>query len=184
MKEKEEIQKYRKRFGYFASLTILVTILHLLGFILFQSLATYDSVENIYQGSFSLMFCYSSTQFALTLGSLKNDFGFLKALGGVTSIVLGLLMVFLSTRAVKGKFLCHYIATGLYLLDTLFLIPEAILSFAGTYSLKYDAVSLCVSLCIHLLFLSLLVYSCYIARKIEKFEDNLPIYSSEEKKSL
>lgn len=182
--KQEALDRLRKTYGYLASVTLFVTILHLIGFILFQSFSTYDSVTNEYSNTYGMMFSFSSAQFAMTLGSLRKDFGFVKIMGAIVSVLLGLSIIFLSTQAVKGKLLCHYIGVGLYFFDSCFLIPEAILSAQMRYPLGLSTGGIIVSVILHAVFLIVLGYSLWIAIRISKAEMNMPIQTSKENKSL
>ena len=182
--KKESIEKLRKIYGYLASLTIFVTIIHLIGFILFQSFAAYDSVSLEYSNTYGMAFSFSASQFAMTLGSLKNDLGFVKLLGAITSVLLGLSIIFLSTQAVTGNLLCRYIGVGLYILDTLFVLPEVILSLQNKFPLKLSVAGISLSVLLHLVFLLILGYSLYIAIKLQKAEKYIVGYNPKENKSL
>ncbi len=182
--ENSTIAKLRKTYGYLASAIIVITIIHLLGFILLQSLISLNENKDAFNGAFGMMLSYSTTQFAITIASKNFNLGLIKASGAIFSIVLGLVTIFLSSQAVKGKFIYHYIACGLYFLDTLFLIPEIILSCLKTFPLYLDIVGIIVSIIIHLIACSVLIYSLIVARKLEIEEKNKPLYDSKEKKSL
>ena len=182
--ENDKITKLRKIYGYLASSTIVLTIIHLLGFILLQTQISLDDSTKAFKNTFGLMLSFNSTQLACTLFSNNLNVSLVKASGAIFSIVLGLIIIFLSSQAVKGKFIYHYIGVGLYFLDTLCIIPEIILSLLKIYPLNLDVVSIIVTLIIHVIAIAVLVYSLVIARKLQKDEENKPLYDSKENKSL
>lgn len=182
--ENDKYTKLKKVYGYLASAIIVITIIHLLGFILLQSLITLNDTKEAFNGAFGMMLSYSTTQFVITIASKDFNLGLIKASGAIFSIVLGLVTIFLSSQAVKGKFIYHYLACGLYFLDTLFLIPVIVLSILKTFPLYLDAIGIVVSIVIHLIACAILIYSIVVARKIEVEEKNKPLYDSKENKSL
>lgn len=183
MTEDKEIQKSRKIYGYLSSLSIFASIIHLLGFILFQSYGGYDASLNTYSGTYGLSFGFSSSLFSMLLAS-KVDFALAKTMGAIVSVLLGLGIIFTSSKAVKGKFVYHYIGVGLYLVDTLFLIPDFILSLGRYTPLRMSLSYLIVNLVLHLVFFAVLIYSVFLTIRLQKYENDRPVYQSEERKSL
>lgn len=183
MSEDKDIKKDRKIYGYLASVSIFASIIHLLGFILFQSFASYDASLKCYSGIYGLSFGFSSSLFSMLLAS-NVDSILPKTIGAIVSVLLALGIIFTSSQAGKGKFVYHHIGVGLYLFDTLFLIPDFILSLCGYTAMRMSVSYLIVNLIIHLVFSAVLIYSLFIAVRLQKYEASRPIYQSEERKSL
>lgn len=163
----EQHTKKKQSYGYFASLPMIVAIIHYLGAILFQS--TIQANENVYSNLFSLSMMFSSSTFVSELCSL-NSLSMAKTVTSIYTILFGIVFVFLSTRAVKGKFKSITVSLILYGFDTLMIVPASILSLLNTTPLHYDVATFIVALLIHLIFLALLVYTFYLASELKKSE--------------
>lgn len=161
----EQFEKKKKTYGYLASLPMIVAIVHFLGAILFQS--TIQESNGVYANVFSLSMMFSSSTLVGELCSL-NSLEMTKTISSVFTIIFGIAFVFLSSRAVKGRFYAMAVSLILYGFDTLCLVPAGILSLLNSTPLAYDLATFIVSGVLHVLFLLLLIYSETVAISLKK----------------
>lgn len=172
MKKVSTYEKQRTLYGYLASLPIVLALLHLAAFIVLQSLLNYDASSGFLNtGALSCLFSISS--FGAILCSQSLNLEFVKSLPAVLSIVLGLLFIFFSSKAVKGHHKYNLYSLLLYGLDTLFWIPCMILSVLNVYPLSMSIVQFVSSLLIHLVFLGLLIYTYLLSCKLKTHEEEI-----------
>ncbi|MFA6829457.1 MAG: hypothetical protein WCR67_01960 [Bacilli bacterium] len=165
-----QYEKDRKVYGYLASLPIVIALVHLAGFIALQSLISYDAATQSFSGTGALGVVFSFSSFSAILASASENIGLIKALPAVISIVEGLMLMFLSSQAVKGKHLMVSISFYLYLADTIVLIPTIILSLLHSYPLAMSVTDIIVSVLIHALLLAAFIYLYIISERLKKFE--------------
>jgi hypothetical protein len=165
-KPQGRLEKDRKAYGYLASLPIVLTVVHLVSYIVFQSLLSLDS-NGVYSQGWALCSVFLSSAFCSQLCSLSGKKDLVTSLAAIVSIVFGLAFLFLSSQAVKGKFRSLWISLGLYGLDTLFLVPIIFLSAKKITPLVLTNWELGVNLGIHLLFLAGLIAGVAIAKRLQ-----------------
>jgi hypothetical protein len=172
-KDPGRVEQDRKAYGYLASLPIVLTVVHLVSYIVFQSLLSLDS-NGVYSQAGALCSVFLSSAFCSQLCSLSGKKELVTSLAAIVSIVLGLGFLFLSSKAVKGNFRSLFIALGLYGLDTLFLVPIIFLSAKSITPLVLNTWEIWVNLAIHLLFLAGLIVGVAIAKRLQANDPKAP----------
>jgi FtsH-binding integral membrane protein len=94
-------------------------------------------------------------------------------------VVLGLAMIFLSTSAVKGKKLPYYISFGVYLFDSVMIIPAMLCSiFLNGSGIHYMVVDYFITILLHLIFIGLFLYGVRIIKRMEDYEVKLALQAN------
>jgi hypothetical protein len=172
MNSPEEIYlRDRKIYGYLASLPLLIAIIHLFFSVFFMTIINYHEDTNQFTNLYTMGEMFSSSVFSCLLCSLKPSLAKMKAVPSIVGLCVGLVLIFLSTSAVKGKKISYYISFATYGLDTLMIIPTLIINSAldGNFHLAvYDIILMIV---LHVFFLGVFAYGCFVIRRIDKFEE-------------
>ncbi len=169
---KQEYGKLRKRYSYLVAVPLLLAIFHFIGQILLQySLSLDKSDPTLYHDSFSsLGRIFSSSALPCLCLSPKYDLKRIYSVSAVVSIALGLILVFSSVYASRGKGRCLLLALCIEGADLALLLPCLILSLKGRYPLKMTLTDYILNLLFHLIGLAALIYSLPVIRKIHDYE--------------
>ncbi|MFA6861266.1 MAG: hypothetical protein WCR56_02660 [Bacilli bacterium] len=183
---KENYQKDRNLFSIFASAPICLTIISLIGEIVFQSLLTYTDGTYSVPWSMGLLFS-SSALSVLTLASHENV-KLLIGISGAVSVLFGLLLVILSSYAIKGKGKNLFFALIIYSVDSIVLIPLLILSSMNVYLISLDTAGYVLQIVIHLIFLAILAFGTILEHRLRKYESShqptvKPLFTDQEKEN-
>lgn len=167
----KEYEKDRKRYGYLASLPILVAIVHLLFTIFFMSSVSFHEADGAYGNLFTLGELFSVSSFAAIILGKGTSYAAVKALPALLGVGIGLVEIFLSTFAVKGKKIYYKIAFFVYLFDFLFSFASIILSFTLKSQIVFQVYDIILNLVIHIIFSLLFVYGMYVIRRLDAYEE-------------
>ncbi len=168
-KEKQYISD-RKKYGYIASLPIFVAIVHLFFTLFFMTTINFHEDTQLFSNLYTLGEMYSVSTFAALLIGLNPSLAIMKSLPGLFGVVMGLVMIFLSTSAVKGKKKAYYFSLAVYEIDTLFCFVNVILSLTlkgNVHLMVYDYIFMFL---LHGVFLLLFVYGIFLIRRINSYE--------------
>jgi hypothetical protein len=178
MDQKERYLKDRRLYGYLSSLPILIAIVHLFFTLFFMTTVNYHEDTNTFANLYTIGEMYSASALAGVLIGLKPSLSLMKAIPGLAGILFGLVMIFLSTFAVKGKKVYYYISMGVYLSDTILMIPTIILSFTLKTIVHLQVYDIILMILIHGLFLAIYVYGIFVIRRLTRYEETKAIEES------
>jgi hypothetical protein len=166
----EQYKNDKRRFGFLASLPILVAITHLLFTVFYMSIVTAHG-DGTYGNVFLLGEMYASSALGPILIGQGGSETAVRSLPALLGVVIGLAMIFFSTSAVKGKKLPYYISFGVYLLDNVMLIPAILCSLLVTSSgIHYQIYDYFITILLHLIFDGLYLYGVFVIRRLEDYE--------------
>jgi hypothetical protein len=164
-----DYEKDRRKVGYLASLPIFVSIPPLIGTIFFQTTLSLTGTQ-----AYSDPRCFGTLFAASALAALGTsgtfDVGLVKSLAAALTIGIALILVILSSYAIKGKRVFFYASFGLYGADSLLLIPLLIVSRMIPYPLNLTAVDIVLLAVIHAVGLAFFFYTTRMMMKMERFE--------------
>jgi hypothetical protein len=166
MKTVEKLDKYEKFFSYTITGLIIIAIIHLIGEVIFQSFIKVND-EDIITGIIGLGSLFNSASFSAILVSNRLSQVALKSIPAVISISIGILFIFLAMACKKSKFRLMLIAAILYFVDTLFVIPNIILSLSGNYLISFSVVDYVLSFVFHIIFLAILSFGTVLEFKLK-----------------
>lgn len=166
----KQYEKDRKAYGYLASLPILVAIVHLLFTIFFMSSVSFHETDGTYGNLYTLGELFSVSSFSAILLGRGTSYAAVKALPALLGVGIGLVEIFLSTFAVKGKKIYFRIAFFVYLFDFLFSFASIILSFILKSQIVFQVYDIILNLVIHLIFTGLFVYGIVVVRRLDTYE--------------
>lgn len=171
MKYSSEIyKKDQHRYGILASLPIIVAIVHLLFTVFFMTTVSYNESSNSLGNLYTLGELFSVSIFSCILSGQAVNIKSFKAIMALSGVIIGLVMIFLSTAAVKGKKKCFLISFLIYGLDSLFIIPNIILSYTLTSTCKMQIYDIIITVLIHAVFIGLYSYTTLVIKRMNKFE--------------
>ena len=174
----EQYKKDQKRFGLMASLPIVVAITHLLFTVIYMSIVTAHQ-DGTYGNVFLLGEMFATSSFGAILIGQGGSETAIRSLPAMLGVVLGLAMIFLSTSAVKGKKLPYYISFGVYLFDSVMIIPTMLCSIFLTGSgIHYMVVDYFITILLHLIFIGLFLYGVRIIKRMEDYEVKLALQAN------
>jgi hypothetical protein len=169
----EAYEARKRRYGTIITILTFVTIVHLVGMVLVQSLTKMNEAQDqfTYAPIFGMM--YGSSCFSLLLSSQTMQLKAVNSISGVITIGIALVIMLCHYYSTKGKHGFFWTACGLYLIDTLFLIPS--LALMHSYPIQLSVVDVLLLVMIHLVGLGLYAYGFYLSYNLNKSERNRPV---------
>ena len=142
---------------YLLSVPIVIAILSLIGQIFLQTAFVLDETMTYTQPATAFLL-FGAADLPLFALLPTYDVSLIQSVVAAVNILLALLMIFLSSYAIRGKALFFHLTTLLYALDTLATIVFLGLAGGGLFLLRLTTVDYVLLPLLHVLFLSLLVY--------------------------
>ena len=159
----DEIRRYK----VFTATPIWVSILHLIAVLFFQTNFNINESKSV-TGYGSYGFLFGSSQMFFNI--VKFDLNAIRIAVSISTIILALILVFSSYFSLTKNTKFIYLSLGVYSLDYIFSIVGQILpSINNNISLNF--VPYFFSNIIHIIGISLIVYSLYVSRKIKEEKD-------------
>jgi hypothetical protein len=168
----DQYRKDRNTYQVLASAPIWFSIIPLIGEIFVQS--TLTLTENTYSDPKSLGLLFASAALSVTGASGSFNLSLVKSLSAGISIGLALVLILLSSYALKGKGRNLLACFFLYLADSLVLIPLFVTDALGIYGIRLTQVDIVLYALIHLLGLAVLFYAAFLEGRIARFEKAHP----------
>lgn len=166
----EDYKTAIKRYGFLASLPIIIAIVHLLFTVFFMSTVNYNAETNIYSNLYTLGELFSVSSFSAILLGMQSSLTTMRSMTSIIGVIIGLALIFLSTYAVKGNKRPFYISFFVYAFDTLMLIPSIICSYTLDTSVRYQVYDLIITILLHAIFIAIYFYGFSIIKKINIYE--------------
>ncbi len=175
MSEPSLYERRKTRYGHVLTLLLLLTILHLIGMVLVQSFTKINDAGDGFVTSpvFGLMF--ASSGFALLLTSASYSLKSVLSSSSIITLALSLLLLFFQYDASKGKHAFLYVASCLYLVDSLFLLPDFIL--LHHYPIPFSWIDVLLFSLLHLAGVVLYVIATVLAFRLQQEEKNKPAHN-------
>ncbi len=179
MNPKERYEKDRRIYGYLSSLPIVIAIVHLFFTLFFMTTVNYHEDTNTFSNLYTLGEMFSSSVMAGVLVGLKPSLSLMKSIPGLAGILFGLVMIFLSSFAVKGKKLYYYLSMGVYGLDTILTIPAIVFSYVLESNVHLQVYDIIIMILMHVIFMGLFVYGIHIVKRLNDYEEQKALEESE-----
>jgi|GEM_PF-2522983 len=174
--------KAMERASILASAPLFASILHLLGNVFFLTSVKVDEAAGRIEGVASFPVLFGAGELGLLLSSPEKGLSAVKAFVSGPDLLMGLLLVFLSYYAVKGKKNCLYLAFGAYLLDTALMAASLVLGPRSSV-LSLRVVDYVLPPLLHALVLLLTALALVFDAKARKEEKPEGLYVSKNPKS-
>lgn len=154
-----------RRYKIFTASPIWISIVHLISILFFQANFSISQIgEKSGYGSFGFLF--GLTEFAFSLSS-NLSLNAVKTVASITTIIIGISLVFLSYFSLTKNKNLIFISLGIYILDYIFsLAGQIIISFNSSFNINF--VSYFFANFIHIVGIGLIAYSLYISRLIKE----------------
>lgn len=169
--EEKDYLKDRKRYGFLASLPIIVAIFHLLFAVIFMTIVNFHPEDNTFSNLYVLGELFASSSFSAFLVAGQNSLQAMKTVPSIVAVVLGLGLIFLSTGAVKGKKKLYFISFLIYVFDTIMMIPAIIINLVVKSSVYYRVYDYILMILIHIVFLAIFVWGLFICKRLDAYEE-------------
>lgn len=166
-----DYQKDRKRYGFLASLPIIVSIFHLLFTVIYMSILNYHPETKTFSNVFVLGELFASSSFVAPLLEGQANLMTAKTVPAVIALVIGLSMIFLSTGAVKGDKRLYYASFFIYCFDSVMIIPSIITSFVLANSLQMKVYDVILTILFHAIFLAVYIWGIFVCQRLDKYEE-------------
>lgn len=154
----EDVNKKIKKIEILSSMPIVISILHLIGLIIFQTNLKIENNQIINIITFPLLFGVS--QFSLVVSSVTYNLTFIKGIVSTISIIVALTLIFTSYFVRKNAKICLLITLITYFVDFIFSVISVILF--KNYNIEYNVLYIVFAIIIHLIGLSFITYTFVI----------------------
>ncbi len=150
-----------------SSLSILVTLVFLVGTIVIQSTFGY-SEETGYTFPQTIGILFSSSALPIVCLSNTYEASTMSATSAIVSMCLGVIMIILSSYAARGSNWALWSSLGIAAADTICMIPLFVLSATGDYAITLRAQDYAMQAVFHALLLGLLIAAVILKIRMDK----------------
>lgn len=170
MKKDSSYSSLRKSFSVLAGSPIWISIVSFIGVIFLQQNLKVDTASSAVLGTGAFAFLFGTSQLTLVLSAKTLNLSFIKGMSSVLSIAIGLLLVFFSYFAAKGRKGFLEGCLVVYGLDTALSVAALIIGGIGNTPIDPGIASYIVSPLLHLIGLVLILYGVILRKKLEAEE--------------
>lgn len=168
-----QYQKDKKTYGFLASLPIIIAITHLLFQVFYISTINYHSDTGEFTNLYTLGELFTLSSFVSVLTGLSSSLSMSKTLPSILGVCITLLLIFLSSSAVKGKKKPFKLSFYIYIGDSILILPAILCSLLLDTKIKYQVYDIIIMIFIHIIFVLFFIYGLKVIKRIEDYEVEL-----------